>query len=611
MSMNAVGWLTSKFGVDIAGRKGEEVNEGRATDSPAPSQMDFSSGRLPSINNSNGDPFGSPTAGTESAVGRYWKQASSAVTQYIGAINTGGGGGPGRDFASLVGDTAGSQPSSNGNGGGGGGLFGTGDANARENTDIDENGLPVSKNWYSYNKELRRWDVTPEAPESIKREHAQKLREAEEDRLGLHRVAPPPPPSGAGPRAPGMHGAPQQSMFGGLAGGPRPAGPQYAVPDFFNTSAPPPQQQQRQQYPAPQQQLQHQQYRLPALHQSPHQQQQQLYQAQQNHQSQQQYPVVAPPMPQQHNSPTGAPSPYLQSPEPSPSFGQQPSDCAPPQSYASQPYQQQQQQAAHVPSPQSHDAAFHQQQQMPPVGQAPIPEAPLHPPHHQQQYAPPAPASRSGTVNPFGTVAEDDASASDFFGQIAETAAPSAPVPAVLALSPPGPVPPYAQMQAPPPQAVVAPPPPPRPAQQQHQGLPYGPGTGGISAGHSQLASRYAAPPDLGVAAPVVHGPPAPQQQQHYNYSSTNPFAGQSQPAAAPSYQQPPPALAASAPQQQQHQQHQYAAPQPAPSYQPPAMAAPQQYPVTSAHAPPQSSPLGARSAPLPPPPSFKPFQPT
>jgi hypothetical protein len=144
MALQAVGWLSSKLGVNIAGRGGEKEEQ--------PTMFTQISDTV----------FGGTTSGTVTSEG-----------------------------------------------------------------EVDANGLPVGRNWYYYDEELKRFNVHPSAPEHIKAEHARQVAamEAEKSCQGSPTVAPPPPPP---PMLPPPGSAPNASPP------PRANGPQYADAGFFN-----------------------------------------------------------------------------------------------------------------------------------------------------------------------------------------------------------------------------------------------------------------------------------------------------------------------------------------------------------------------------------------
>lgn len=200
--MHAVDWLSSKLGLNIGGRSLDDSKTPTVSTSVA-GEEDISF---------TGSPTSLPTQKSlEEKLSRYWRCVNHKVSGLMG-----GGG--------RCGPTT------------GGGIFGTeADNAAGENTELDENGLPLTKNWFFFDQELNRWAVTPDAPESIRREFEQKLQEEEATRLGYNTVAPPPPP----PRMTTSHSGPT-TLFGD--GGNQNEhhshirNPQYAMPNYFNST---------------------------------------------------------------------------------------------------------------------------------------------------------------------------------------------------------------------------------------------------------------------------------------------------------------------------------------------------------------------------------------
>ncbi len=83
-----------------------------------------------------------------------------------------------------------------------------------DGTEVDENGLPVGRDWYYYDAELKRFNVRPDAPQHIRDEHARQVAALEAASQGTTETpAPPPPP-------------------------PPPAAPTTSSPMSRNTSAP-------------------------------------------------------------------------------------------------------------------------------------------------------------------------------------------------------------------------------------------------------------------------------------------------------------------------------------------------------------------------------------
>lgn len=127
----------------------------------------------------------------------------------------------------------------------GGAIFG-GDASTNSNggaaEELDENGLPKSRDWYHYNEELKRFEPTPNAPEWVKAEHAEKVRAMEAEARGENKVtvAPPPPPPPGGFAAAPMRSpnAPQYADAGFFSGGAQ-GTPTQALPASPATASPP------------------------------------------------------------------------------------------------------------------------------------------------------------------------------------------------------------------------------------------------------------------------------------------------------------------------------------------------------------------------------------
>ncbi|KEG11606.1 hypothetical protein DQ04_02451080 [Trypanosoma grayi] len=212
MSLQAVGWLSSKLGINIDGRT--DASEDKTTE--ALSHHAF--------------------AGTAAKFDMCLHKINDAVFGRDNENNASSGGGGESVLAGI-------NTSSPGNG---------------DEVELDENGLPISKNWYYFDKELNRWNVSPDAPAHIKQEYEHRLKEEEDEREGRNVPPPPPPPpppmSMPGGRAPMYassghfpHAAtPQQGVAHpqGLFGTPSAGGhsqhrPQYAVPNYFETAKAP------------------------------------------------------------------------------------------------------------------------------------------------------------------------------------------------------------------------------------------------------------------------------------------------------------------------------------------------------------------------------------
>ncbi|KPI87679.1 hypothetical protein ABL78_3217 [Leptomonas seymouri] len=243
MSIRAVGWLQSKLGLNIGVRGADSDGSGHTGNFANEELAGFTTTENRS---SNADPVACAGAngasegaeeGTlasmasqwEAKIGGVWRQANDTVTQFWNTnVRTGSSGNDRND------------PFGFGSGGthGGGG----------DNPELDENGLPLTKNWYYFDRELGRWTVSADAPQSVQREYYEQLQEAERERLGQKTVvAPPPPPlaaqrplasvSGGAPPPPQSTKAAPGGLFG--AGGARGShSPQYALPDYFGSNAP-------------------------------------------------------------------------------------------------------------------------------------------------------------------------------------------------------------------------------------------------------------------------------------------------------------------------------------------------------------------------------------
>lgn len=87
---------------------------------------------------------------------------------------------------------------------------------------IDENGLPVGRDWYYYDEQLGRFNVRPDAPAHIRDEHARQVAAMEAEKNGSVSKEPIPPPP---PPPPAIAAAALQ--------GRSPASPQYADAGYF------------------------------------------------------------------------------------------------------------------------------------------------------------------------------------------------------------------------------------------------------------------------------------------------------------------------------------------------------------------------------------------
>ncbi|KAG5475350.1 hypothetical protein LSCM1_03463 [Leishmania martiniquensis] len=227
MSVRAVGWLQSKLGLDIGGRGSGDgdsgtLGGGELAGFSTTENRSYSTDPIAAVAGDS-DPslggggqggggagtFSGLASGLESKLGQVWKQASDKATHYW---NT-----------SMRGRTN-NDPFGFGPAGSQGGM--KGNAMTDDRPELDENGLPVTRNWYYYDTQLGRWTVSRDAPESVQREYYEKLEEANRERMG-EKKAGPPPPAAATRGPPPLLGAPGRGHGGG--------GPQYAVPDYFGT----------------------------------------------------------------------------------------------------------------------------------------------------------------------------------------------------------------------------------------------------------------------------------------------------------------------------------------------------------------------------------------
>ena len=93
-----------------------------------------------------------------------------------------------------------------------------------DGTEVDDQGLPVGRDWYYYDEQLGRFSVRPEAPAHIREEHARQVAAMEAERAGIKtEVAPPPPPP---PPPPSDSASPLPARL--------PHAPQYADSGFFS-----------------------------------------------------------------------------------------------------------------------------------------------------------------------------------------------------------------------------------------------------------------------------------------------------------------------------------------------------------------------------------------
>ncbi|KAG5501466.1 hypothetical protein JKF63_03295 [Porcisia hertigi] len=221
MSIRAVGWLQSKLGLDIGVRGSPGGDDDHALGGDELAGFSTAKNRSHSadpfaVTSSGGDPsldagggaagtFSELASGLESKLSQVWRQASDKATQYWNNNTRGRA----RNDAFGANTVAGESPQ------------------------IDENGLPVTQNWYYYDEQLGRWTVSRDAPESVQREYYEKLQEAERERQGQQTVGlPPPPPPGSATLAGGP-----PPLLGTSVTTPGGQGPHYALPDYFGTAS--------------------------------------------------------------------------------------------------------------------------------------------------------------------------------------------------------------------------------------------------------------------------------------------------------------------------------------------------------------------------------------
>ncbi|CCW71081.1 unnamed protein product [Phytomonas sp. Hart1] len=172
-------------------------------------------------------------------LGKYWNQMNQKVTSCLGSQ----GNNVKTFFQSFVNSKSKSFSNKNTNT--------TLDVDEAVNNELDENGLPVTQNWYYYDKQMGHWNVSPDAPEAVRQKHIEKLR-AEANRMDPTQVTlPPPPPMMGSPNTNGPNSPPRpgdaatKGLFtpavtneGGIPN--RVTGPRYSVPDYFNIAPPSP-----------------------------------------------------------------------------------------------------------------------------------------------------------------------------------------------------------------------------------------------------------------------------------------------------------------------------------------------------------------------------------
>ncbi|KAG5475870.1 hypothetical protein CUR178_03583 [Leishmania enriettii] len=229
MSVRAVGWLQSKLGLDIGGRSSGDgdsgnLGGGELAGFATAQNRSYSTDPVATVNGDSvpslgggeqagggAGTFSGLASGWESKLGQVWKQASDKATQY---------------WSTSMRGIARNDPFGLGPAGSQDGIKGNGATD--DNPELDENGLPVTRNWYYYDAQLGRWTVSRDAPDSVQREYYEKLEEAERERMGPKKVLPPPRPVIArGP--PPLLGAAGRGHCG--------SSPQYAVPDYFGTAS--------------------------------------------------------------------------------------------------------------------------------------------------------------------------------------------------------------------------------------------------------------------------------------------------------------------------------------------------------------------------------------
>ncbi len=150
MAFQAIGWLSSKLGVDIAGREKSSTQDQQ-------------------------------------------QSAAAPVEGVMASLSN----------AVFGGDSTTAKPTSG------------------ADAEVDANGLPTSRDWYYYDEQKKRWEPTPHAPDYIKAEHAEKVKAAEEEALGIKKFPdPPPPPPPASTASPVFRS---------------PVAPQYVTPSYFKS----------------------------------------------------------------------------------------------------------------------------------------------------------------------------------------------------------------------------------------------------------------------------------------------------------------------------------------------------------------------------------------
>lgn len=179
MAMKAVGWLSQNLGWNISGRGSGPQSPAQQTE---PTEAEACFGSL---------------ARPQSGVDTYLSKISSVVF-----------GPDGTSAPQAAGSSATASSAANNN-------------DDIDNAELDEQGLPKSRNWYYYDESLGRWNVAPDAPQKIKDEYAARLKMEEEEKLRANRIPEPPPPP-----PPTFNAAAFTAQRSPLV-------PQYAVPTYF------------------------------------------------------------------------------------------------------------------------------------------------------------------------------------------------------------------------------------------------------------------------------------------------------------------------------------------------------------------------------------------
>lgn len=187
--MKAVGWLSQNLGWNIAGRPNSTAADPTAVEGAIPTAASHS-------------PTGTATNNGVAVIEGYLSHVSSVVFGSGGGAESAQGSNP---FAAAVADCNSQQ----------------GARDVVENAELDEQGLPKTRNWYYYDDALGRWNVSSAAPQSVKDEFEERLRQ---DEIAKNKAIafpePPPPP-------PAFSAAALQPQRAPLT-------PQYAIPSYFN-----------------------------------------------------------------------------------------------------------------------------------------------------------------------------------------------------------------------------------------------------------------------------------------------------------------------------------------------------------------------------------------